>query len=267
MGKNRSVTYWSHSFYYIWAASRLNHQNGMSAQRRLRSTWASAQSDQYLLSTWRKLRSLAIIRAHSEASDQTGQMTRLFWVFAWCKGHFLDFVMRRLILLCLPCVNNTDFCYFKAFYFLKLPEKTRVFMYPCTCMLVSVYYVILIPLSFTTVDASPCSYSLLVGLRGDVRVVYLMANGYADIYKDKRRKHLRTHTMSNRRSIITTRLKLFRISLLSTEPALSTVAVKPKITAFKTPSNNGKCYYWYCILRWLTWQLYLAIHSVSSKYM
>ena len=28
--------------------------------------------------------------------------------------------------------------------------------------------------------------------------------------------------------------------MLSTEPALSTVAVKPKITAFKTPSNNGK---------------------------
>ena len=70
-----------------------------------------------------------------------------------------------------------------------------------------------------------------------------MVNGYADIYKDNTRKHLRTHTMSKRRSIITTGLKLFRISMLSTESALSTVAVKPKITAFKTPSNNGKCYY------------------------
>ena len=48
--------------------------------------------------------------------------------------------------------------------------------------------------------------------------------------------------MSNRRSIITTGLKLVRISMLSTEPALSTVAVKPKITPFKT-SNNGKRYY------------------------
>ena len=36
--------------------------------------------------------------------------------------------------------------------------------------------------------------------------------------------------------------------MLSTKPALSTVAVKPKITAFKTLSNKGKCYYWYCIL-------------------
>ena len=62
-------------------------------------------------------------------------------------------------------------------------------------------------------------------------------------------------------------LKLFLVFMLSTELALSTAAVKPTITAFKTPSNNGKCYYWYCILHWLTWQLYLAIHSVSSKYM
>ena len=103
------------------------------------------------------------------------------------------------------------------------------------------------PLSFTTVDASHCSYSLLVDPSGDVGVVSLTVNGYADIYKANRRKHLRTHTMSNRRSIITTWLKLFRIFMLSTEPALSTVAVKPEITAFKTLSNNGKCYYWYCI--------------------
>ena len=34
------------------------------------------------LSTWGKLMSLAIIRAHSEASDQTGRMPRLIWVFA-----------------------------------------------------------------------------------------------------------------------------------------------------------------------------------------
>ena len=100
-------------------------------------------------------------------------------------------------------------------------------------------------------------------------LVSLMVNGNVDIYKDNRRKHLRTHTMSNsnRRCIITTGLKLFCIFMLLTEPALSTVVVKPKITAFKTPSNNGKCYYWYYILCWLTWQLYLAIHSVSNTYM
>ena len=153
------------------------------------------------------------------------------------------------------------------------PKKTKVFMYQCTCMLVSIYYVILQTSSNTHLYLSWQStrltvhICLLVGPRGDIRVVSLVVNGYADIYKDNRRKDLKTQTMSNRRSIITTELKLFRISMLSTEPALSTVAVKLKITAFKTPSNNGKYYYiyWYCILRWLTWQLYMAIHRVSSK--
>ena len=157
--------------------------------------------------------------------------------------------MRRLILLCLTCVNNTDFCYFEAFYFLKLSEKARVFIYPCTCMspfIMSYCRRVVKPLSFTTVYASHCSYSLLVGPRGDVRAVSLMVNGYADIYRDTTRKHLRIHTLSNRRSIISTGLKLFRISMLSTEPALSTVTVKPKITAFKTPSYNGKWLY-FCV--------------------
>ena len=116
-----------------------------------------------------------------------------------------------------------------------------------------------------TVYASHCSYSLLVGPRGDVRVVSLMVNGYADIYKDITRKHCRTYTLSKRRSIITTGLKLIRISMLSTEPALSTVAVKPKITAFKTPSNKDKCYYWYCKLRWLTWQLSTVCPANTCK--
>ena len=48
------------------------------------------------LSAWRKLGSLAIHWAHSEDSDQIGQMPRLIWVFAW-RSHFVGFVMRRLI--------------------------------------------------------------------------------------------------------------------------------------------------------------------------
>ena len=65
-----------------WAASWQNQQSGMCTQRRLRSAWASAQSDQSLLSTWRKLGSLATHWAHSEGSDQTERMPRLIWVFA-----------------------------------------------------------------------------------------------------------------------------------------------------------------------------------------
>ena len=54
------------------------------------------------LSTWVNLRSLAIIRAHSEASDQTGRMPRLIWVFAGRKDYFVGFVMRR----CVLCVEG-----------------------------------------------------------------------------------------------------------------------------------------------------------------
>ena len=53
----------------------------LCAQRRLRSVWASAQSDQSSLSAWRKLGSLATRWVHSEDSDQTGRMPRLIWVF------------------------------------------------------------------------------------------------------------------------------------------------------------------------------------------
>ena len=88
----------------------------------IRPVWSESS-----LSTWGNPSSLAIIRAHSEVSDQTGRMARLIGVFAGRKSYFVGFVMRRLILLCLFCVNNTDFCYFEAFYFLKLTEKARVF--------------------------------------------------------------------------------------------------------------------------------------------
>ena len=66
------------------------------AQRRLRSAWASAQSDQSSLTAWRKHGSLATHWAHSEDSDQTGQMPRLIWVFT----------LRTLILLVLSCCGS-----------------------------------------------------------------------------------------------------------------------------------------------------------------
>ena len=49
-----------------WAATRQNQQSGMCAQRRIGSAWASAQSDQSLLSAWRKPGSLATYCVHSE---------------------------------------------------------------------------------------------------------------------------------------------------------------------------------------------------------
>ena len=70
-------------FRIIWAASWQNQQNGMCAQRRLRSAWTSAQSDQSLHCPHKEsLGSLATQWVHSEDSDQTGRMPRLIWVFA-----------------------------------------------------------------------------------------------------------------------------------------------------------------------------------------
>ena len=90
------------------AASWQNQQNGICAQRRLRSSWASAQSDQSSLSAWRKLGSLANHWAHSEDSYQTGPISRLIWVIAGRTCHFVGFVVRRLIILfslqnCISC--------------------------------------------------------------------------------------------------------------------------------------------------------------------
>ena len=53
--------------FYNSAAVRHNQQNDMCSQRRLRSAWASAQSDQSLrYSAWRNLGSLASHWEHSE---------------------------------------------------------------------------------------------------------------------------------------------------------------------------------------------------------
>ena len=72
----------------------------LCAQQRLRSAWASAQSDQssLSLSAWRKLGSLATHEVHSEDSDQTGRMPRLICIFAG----------RIVIWLVLSCLGSNE---------------------------------------------------------------------------------------------------------------------------------------------------------------
>ena len=89
--------------YFVSCFNYVSHEmtqpiKWVCAQRRLRSAWASAQSDQSSLFAWIKLGSLATHWAHSEESDQTGRMPRLIWVFAG----------RTLILLVLSCRGS---CY------------------------------------------------------------------------------------------------------------------------------------------------------------
>ena len=81
---------------YKWATTWQNQQNNC-AQQRLRSAWASAQSDQRLHCPHeRKLGSSATHWAHSEDADQTGRMPRLIWVFAG----------RTVIMLVLSCCGS-----------------------------------------------------------------------------------------------------------------------------------------------------------------
>ena len=62
-------------------------------QQRLRSAWASAQSDQSSLCAQWVAKDPSFLHADSEDSDQTGRMPRLIWVFAG----------RTLVLLVLSC--------------------------------------------------------------------------------------------------------------------------------------------------------------------
>ena len=76
---------------------RRKKENDMCAKRRLRSAWASAQSDQSFRCPHEEIGSSPTHWAHIEDYDQTGRMHRLIWVFAGRKDHFVGLVMRRLI--------------------------------------------------------------------------------------------------------------------------------------------------------------------------
>ena len=54
----------------------------LCAQRRLRSAWASAQSDQSSLCAQWVVKDPSFLHANSKDSDWTGRMPRLIWVFA-----------------------------------------------------------------------------------------------------------------------------------------------------------------------------------------
>ena len=64
---------------------------------RLRSAWAYAQFDQSSQCAQWVAEDTMFLHADSEDFDQTGQMLRPVWVFAGRKGHFVGFVMSRLI--------------------------------------------------------------------------------------------------------------------------------------------------------------------------
>ena len=91
---------------FIWAAAQQNQQNDLCTQWILRSTWASAQSDQSLLLAWRSIGSLAAHWAHSnDWSDwvdaQAGDLS-LHWThrsFCWFCHVAAHIVISTLCLL------------------------------------------------------------------------------------------------------------------------------------------------------------------------
>ena len=76
----------------IWVTAWQNQQNDLCTQWRLRSAWASAQSDQSsLLAQW-IAKDVRLLHVPSEDSDQTGWMPRLILVFAGYTGDFVGVV-------------------------------------------------------------------------------------------------------------------------------------------------------------------------------
>ena len=60
----------------------------LCSQRRLKSAWASTQSDQSSLCAQWVAKDQSFLHADSEDSDQTSRMPRLSRVFAGCTCHF-----------------------------------------------------------------------------------------------------------------------------------------------------------------------------------
>ena len=88
------------SGFFIWAASWQNQQNDVCAQWRLRSAWASIQSDQRLCCALWVAKDPSFLHADSEdwsdwVDDQTGRMPRLIWVFTGSTGQFLAHLSRQ----------------------------------------------------------------------------------------------------------------------------------------------------------------------------
>ena len=91
---------WAHVLAHIWADAQAdlslhiyrpwqNQQNHLCTQWRLRSAWASTQTHQSSLCSLWVAKDPNLLQADNKDSDQTGQMTRLIWVFAGWIGHLL----------------------------------------------------------------------------------------------------------------------------------------------------------------------------------
>ena len=63
------------------------------------------------LSAWRNIWSSATHWVHCKDADQTGQMTRLIWVFTGHTDHFVGFVVRQLKFYGCQNLSGFDSCF------------------------------------------------------------------------------------------------------------------------------------------------------------
>ena len=85
--------------YYQMSRDMTKPTKWLCTQRRLRSAWASAQSDQSLRCQHKESLGPSLPIQRTAKTDQTGRMPRLIWVFAG----------RTLILLVLSCRGSNDY--------------------------------------------------------------------------------------------------------------------------------------------------------------
>ena len=78
--------------FHIWATSWQYQQNGMCAQQRLRSSWASTHSDQRLRIHIKQTWVLSNHLSAQQSSDQTGRMPRLICL-CWAHMPFCWFCL------------------------------------------------------------------------------------------------------------------------------------------------------------------------------
>ena len=73
-----------------------NQQNDLCAQQRLRSAWASAESDPSLGCPPEEGLGLKLPIRRTVTTDQTGRMPMLIWVFAGRTGFYVGFDVLQL---------------------------------------------------------------------------------------------------------------------------------------------------------------------------
>ena len=100
----------------------------MCTQRRFRSAWESAQTDQSSLCVHWVVQDSSFLHADSKDSDQTGRMPRLIWVFAGRTCHFVGFAMRQPVLM---HSNMSRYARKRTFGHVR-PAKSQISLRICT---------------------------------------------------------------------------------------------------------------------------------------